>query len=204
MDCFARFTGECFTLWKWSAFRNREGIFTIYPFELGTDKDRAVAEVYREADAVLSASAPELYSVLAYMTEAMRANTALMMEIGLDTKWLEKVIGFADELFARIDGGDEMPKSSPSSTEKISLKDDPEDITAFLKDWDKELSKSFSGEIHKRLCDNSQLIYTVMREGCAVLDWLLCEETYHVQLTMQIREKLAKILRIIDGADEQI
>ncbi|MBR0167392.1 MAG: hypothetical protein IJQ08_01830 [Synergistaceae bacterium] len=89
-------------------------------------------------------------------------------------------------------------------SENISAEDDSEDITKFLDDWDKRLSKGFSGEMHRRLCDNSKPIYTVMREGCAVLDWLLCEETYHVQLTTQIRERLAKILRIIDGANEQI
>ena len=89
-------------------------------------------------------------------------------------------------------------------SENISAEDDSEDTTKFLDDWDKRLSKGFSGEMHKRLCDNSKPIYTVMREVCAVLDWLLCEETYHVGLTAEIREKLARILRIIDGADEQI
>lgn len=86
----------------------------------------------------------------------------------------------------------------------ISAEDDSEDTAVFLENWGKRLSKGFSEDMHRRVCDNSKSIYTVMREVCAVLDWLLCEETYHVQLTAKIRERLARILRIIDGADEQV
>lgn len=72
----------------------------------------------------------------------------------------------------------------------------------YLEDWDKRLSVAFNGDMHRRICGNSKSIYTVMRETCAVLDWLLCEEEYHRGLTVQVREKLARLLRTIDGADE--
>ena len=76
----------------------------------------------------------------------------------------------------------------------------------YLEDWDKRLSVAFSGDMHRRMCgrENSRSVYTVMREACAVLDWLLCEEEYHRGLTVQVREKLARLLRTIDGADEQV
>lgn len=80
----------------------------------------------------------------------------------------------------------------------------PEDTAQWLENWGRRLSKNFSGDMSERISENAKSIYTVMRETCAILDWLLCEENYHVHLTLQVREKLAKLLRMIDGTDEQV
>lgn len=74
----------------------------------------------------------------------------------------------------------------------------------WVKDWGGRLSKDFSAEMSERVSVNSKSIYTVMREACAILDWLLCEEQYHRHLTIKVREELAELLRIIDGTDEQV
>ncbi|MBQ6983003.1 MAG: hypothetical protein IJQ15_11320 [Synergistaceae bacterium] len=80
----------------------------------------------------------------------------------------------------------------------------PEDTEQWVKDWGERLSKDFSEDMSERVSENSKSIYTVMRETCAILDWLLCEEQYHVHLTIKVRDKLAKLLRMIDGTDEQV
>ena len=74
----------------------------------------------------------------------------------------------------------------------------------FARSWGERLSEGFTENMHRRVCENSKNIYTVMRETCAILDCLLCEEVYHEGLTVQVRGKLARLLRMIDGADEQV
>ena len=78
-----------------------------------------------------------------------------------------------------------------------------ETTTQFLEGWGKRLSKDFSEDMSERINRNSKSIYTVMRETYAILDWMLNEEQYHVNLTKKVYEELAKLLRTIDGTNEQ-
>lgn len=70
-------------------------------------------------------------------------------------------------------------------------------------DWDKKFSALFTEGMHERICSNSKQIYVVMREVCPILDMLLVEEDYDRPLTIEVRERLAHMLRVIDGTEAQ-
>ena len=72
----------------------------------------------------------------------------------------------------------------------------------FIAELDRKFSALFTDEMHERICGHSQQIYVVMREVCPILDMLLVEGNYHEELTIGVREKLARLLRMIDGSEE--
>ncbi len=85
--------------------------------------------------------------------------------------------------------------------------DDEEDLKRkealeFLAGWDKKFSAQFTNSMHKRVCEYSKGIYVVMREVCPILDYLLVEGEHDRYLTAEVRDKLAHMLRVIDGIEE--
>ncbi len=64
--------------------------------------------------------------------------------------------------------------------------------------WGKRLSEGFNHVMNTRVCTYSKLIYAVMHETCTIIDQLLWEGTYSVDLTREVRGRLARLLRIID------
>ena len=76
-------------------------------------------------------------------------------------------------------------------------------VTSFVADWDRKFSALFTVGMHGRICGNSKQIYVLMREVCPILDMLLVEEKFHKPLTIEVRERLARMIRVIDGTEEQ-
>ena len=74
-------------------------------------------------------------------------------------------------------------------------------VTRFIADWDRKFSTLFTEGMHERICGNSKQIYVLMREVCPILDMLLVEENFHKPLTIEVRERLARMLRVIDGTE---
>ena len=68
-------------------------------------------------------------------------------------------------------------------------------------DWDKKFSTLFTEGMHERICSNSKRVYVVMLEVCPILDMMLVEEEYDRPLTIEVRERLARMLRVIDGTE---
>ena len=73
----------------------------------------------------------------------------------------------------------------------------------FVADWDKKFSALFTDGMHERICGNTKQIYVLLREVCPILDMMIIEENYHRPLTIEIREKLARMLRVIDGMEAE-
>ena len=82
----------------------------------------------------------------------------------------------------------------------LDEKDAPE-VSEFIAGWDKKFSSQFTSNMHKRVCANSKNVYVVMREVCPILDMILVEERYDRYLTAEVRDRLAHMLRLIDGED---
>ncbi len=87
----------------------------------------------------------------------------------------------------------------------LSEQDAPEvelkEVSEFITGWDKKFSPQFTSNMHKRVCANYKNVYVVMREVCPILDMMLVEERYDRYLTAEVRDKLAHILRLIDGEE---
>ena len=73
----------------------------------------------------------------------------------------------------------------------------------FVADWDKKFSALFTDGMHERICSKTKQIYVLMRDVCPILDMLIVEENYDRPLTIEIREKLARMLRVIDGTEAE-
>lgn len=71
----------------------------------------------------------------------------------------------------------------------------------FVADWDRKFSELVTDEMHERICGNAKQIYVLMREICPILDMLIVEENFHRPLTIEFRERLARMLRDIDGSE---
>ena len=69
--------------------------------------------------------------------------------------------------------------------------------------WDKDFAKAFTSSTHDRICRNSKEVYVVLRQIWPILELILHEEHYHRQSTMEVRNRLGRLLRIIDGKGTQ-
>ena len=71
-------------------------------------------------------------------------------------------------------------------------------------DWDKKFSVLCTEAMNECIRSHSTEIYVLMREVCPFLDMMLVEEKYDKPLIIEVRERLARMLRVIDGEDSPI
>ena len=70
--------------------------------------------------------------------------------------------------------------------------------------WDKKFSVPFTEVMHERICDNSEQIYVLLREICPILDMMISKDNEPNPSTIEIRQELAHMLRVINGTDWQV
>lgn len=100
----------------WKYFKNSDGTFSVVPvgsvnFEAGFATN-LIAKVFSdgiinpEANAILIASAPEMYQGLVCAVEALEATREFLRVQNLKTDEISEILSATYELINRIDGGE--------------------------------------------------------------------------------------------------
>lgn len=86
----------------WKYIKNEEGTYSISTN--GSTGKRVVAVAFREDDARLIASVPEMETALHYAAKTLKATEAFMADKGMETDDLSEIVGVIKRLLDWING----------------------------------------------------------------------------------------------------
>ena len=90
----------------WQYIKNEEGTYSVYKTDSVSGK-RLVAVAFREDDARLIASVPEMETALHYAAKTLKATEAFMADKGMETDDLSEIVGVIERLLDRVNGTEE-------------------------------------------------------------------------------------------------
>ncbi|MBQ3447638.1 MAG: hypothetical protein IJG37_08355 [Synergistaceae bacterium] len=90
----------------WQYIKNEEGTYSVSKTDSVHGK-RLVAVAFREDDARLIASVPEMETALHYAAKTLKATEAFMADKGMETDDLSEIVGVIERLLDRVNGTEE-------------------------------------------------------------------------------------------------
>ena len=90
----------------WQYIKNEKGTYSVSKTDSVHGK-RLVAVAFREDDARLIASVPEMETALHYAAKTLKATEAFMADKGMETDDMSEIVGVIERLLDRVNGTEE-------------------------------------------------------------------------------------------------